>query len=441
MHTCVLCDATVASTPVTCPRCKKLSYCSTKCQSSHVPFHIFDCKAKGPIDTAYYLARACYADEIPQHRQTRIDYGFERVVRAHGHHGEVMLCGLYRGLLAFMEIEIEPEKLAQWRVEGRLVEHINAQFATLPRDHRGGYYAWFLENQHILDRTLSSSQGVQQAAANQRLQAAWVFVVGPSKRDSAKTIRKRVAAFSPLDQACFSLYINLLSDWRYGPSMEGWIIFGFVATTSATSETELHRGYRELIGRCTFQEFCGACNARTIPALFDRHGIATPDSRYFRDIMSFAGGVRSSWFLKQYVEQRAGLGTVPGSIVPIPITAVYDFGYINCRAFREVRMLDDLYAALFRNPDVDPIALFEACQKDIVLDYLIASGFDNFRHHFGDRPTRSEYSRLLKISPSPTDRVTTALRVLSQSDSLRWISLLTGAIVLSLAVVLVRMHV
>ncbi|TFK82473.1 hypothetical protein K466DRAFT_556497 [Polyporus arcularius HHB13444] len=391
MHTCVRCDATVASTPVTCPRCKNFSYCSTKCQSSHVPFHIFDCKAKGPIDTAYYLARACYASKIPQHRQTRVDYGFERVVRAHGHHGEVMLCGLYRGLLAIMEIE--PEKLAQWRVEGRLVEHINAQFATLPRDHRGGYYAWFLDNQHILDRTLSSSQDVQQAAANQRLQAAWAFVVGPSQRDSAKTIRKRVAEFSPLDQACFSLYVNLLSDWRYGPSMEGWIIFGFVATTSATSETELHRGYRELIGRCTFQEFCGACRARTIPALFDRHGIATPDSRYFRDIMSFAGGVRSSWSLKQYVEQRAGLGIFPGSVVPIHITAVYDFGYIYCRDSREVRMLDDLYVALFRNPDVDPIALFEACQKDIVLDYVTKVDYKHtyfVRYHIRGLETRYE---------------------------------------------------
>ena len=61
---CAFCDKAITC-PVTCPRCKKLPYCSTKCESSHRAFHLFKCEAKGPIDTVYYLARACYADEIP----------------------------------------------------------------------------------------------------------------------------------------------------------------------------------------------------------------------------------------------------------------------------------------------------------------------------------------------------------------------------------------
>ena len=388
---CAFCDK-ATTCPVTCPRCEKLPYCSTKCESSHRAFHLFECEAKGPIDTVYYLVRACYASDAPEHPQTRIDYGFERASRTLGRHGEMMLCGLYRGL--FVVMEVDPGELARWRAEGRLVENINAKFADVPRDCRGGYYAWFLENQYILDHTLSSSADAQNAAANKRIRAAWTFT-GHSKKDSAGKIRAIVTKYAPLKSACFSLYFTLLSDWRYGPSMEGWLTFGFVATTSTASETALHRAYRELIGKCSFATFCQAYERRTIPALFQRHGISIPDARYFYDIMAPAG-IRSSWFLKQYVEQKAGY--VPGTNPAIPILVFYDYGYINCKKSEEYAMLDKLYAALFRQPDVDPIALFEACLKDRLLQYPYIAKYVNLQHH-----PRATYARLLQVVPSKSN--------------------------------------
>ena len=56
-------------------------------------------------------------------------------------------------------------------------------------------------------------------------------------KDTADKIRAIVAKYDPLKSVCFSLYVTLIFDQRYGPSMEGQLTLGFVATTSTASET------------------------------------------------------------------------------------------------------------------------------------------------------------------------------------------------------------
>ena len=78
-----------------CSGCRKVYYCSTDCQKSSWPFHIFDCKPRHSINTAYYLAQAVYQDRIPEHPQTCADYGFDRAFTGEE---KSKLIGLYIGM-------------------------------------------------------------------------------------------------------------------------------------------------------------------------------------------------------------------------------------------------------------------------------------------------------------------------------------------------------
>ncbi|TBU58668.1 hypothetical protein BD310DRAFT_948575 [Dichomitus squalens] len=108
-------------------RCRNIWYCSAElCQRRHWRFHIFDCKREKPIDTAYHLARACYADLEPIDAQTRIDYGFDKASRILGPHAETMICGLWIGV--FVVHNVDAKEVRKWRKEGRLVEGIKETY-------------------------------------------------------------------------------------------------------------------------------------------------------------------------------------------------------------------------------------------------------------------------------------------------------------------------
>lgn len=132
-----------------CNGCKKVVYCSKKCQEQAWPLHIFDCQPGQPINTAYRLYKSCLRDKIPDDTETRRDYAFTKAACTIIGLPEKMLCGLYREL--FVLLEVPPKIVDQWRREGRLVQGIIEAFDTIPPEKRGAYYVWFLEHHSVLE--------------------------------------------------------------------------------------------------------------------------------------------------------------------------------------------------------------------------------------------------------------------------------------------------
>ncbi|TBU42670.1 hypothetical protein BD309DRAFT_161982 [Dichomitus squalens] len=78
-----------------CSGCKKVWYCSAKCQKAHWATHIFSCRIDKPIDSAYHLARACNASRMPSDMQARIDFGFDKALAIVGIDAQNKLLGLW----------------------------------------------------------------------------------------------------------------------------------------------------------------------------------------------------------------------------------------------------------------------------------------------------------------------------------------------------------
>ncbi len=82
---------------------------------------------------------------IPNHPQTREEYGFNRVHPEE----EGKLVGLYTGLIHYLGIS--PDELHEWKKKGIFVAKIKEKYEELPESNRGLYYPWFLRNEHVLN--------------------------------------------------------------------------------------------------------------------------------------------------------------------------------------------------------------------------------------------------------------------------------------------------
>ena len=379
-----------------CAGCKKVSYCSTRCQKDDWTFHIFDCKLGQPISTVYHLARAMYRDVVPVDAQTRIDYGFDKAERMLGGGSGSKLCGLYQGLLKYCEVPVT--ELRKWQREGRLIEGIKKTYEAIPPDYRGGYYPWFLQHQYILDGTPPDEEVTEENLRNQidrMFHEGWVYT-GGSPHTSSETIRSEIAKFCPKKRQCFNLCSSLLTSSHPNPIEDSWLTFGFVVVSCAGMEQEYSRKYQQLIAGCTFNELYEAYTSSSIPALFERYCGKSPLGNWelFCDVMAGPFGCNKSvWNLKQYIDQLTESGS---DNLPSPIRSVScDYGYMNCRNPSERKLLDDLYKALFdekRQHTVDPLALHDACIKGELLEFS--------KKHVKLSPWTAKYTRLLK-NPYP----------------------------------------
>ncbi len=128
-----------------CSGCKKVSYCSKRCQTDCWDRHIFECAV--PIHIGHFLKKACWDDLIPMHHQTCVDYGFERAGKFQNH-----LLGLYQGLWIH-EPSLTACEVHRWQKNGILVQKIKEMFKHESNYSKGQYYPWFLEHQWVLDGT------------------------------------------------------------------------------------------------------------------------------------------------------------------------------------------------------------------------------------------------------------------------------------------------
>ncbi|KAJ7191557.1 hypothetical protein GGX14DRAFT_481300 [Mycena pura] len=131
---------------VKCPGCTTL-YCSQSCLDRFADFHARRCaNPVRPLTTADTLTTAVYADMFPDDPQTLEDYFFTRARTAHD---KTHLLGLYIGVVKILDVD--PSRLHEWRLSGKLAENIKALYETVPPVARGGYHAWFLKNLNIFE--------------------------------------------------------------------------------------------------------------------------------------------------------------------------------------------------------------------------------------------------------------------------------------------------
>ncbi|TFK79818.1 hypothetical protein K466DRAFT_592191 [Polyporus arcularius HHB13444] len=371
-----------------CSGCRKIAYCSPKCQKDQWPAHIFDCKVNKPISTVYYLSRDIRNDVIPVDGQTRIDYGFDKASKTLRGDSENNLLSLYKGL--FM-LGVTEKELRKWQSEGTLVENIKKTYEALPPENRGGYYPWFLQHQDLLDGSPVDPNRATQVSIESNLamwRKGWAYM-GGSPNATELQMKAGLSALSPERTACFMFVSVALSSKRPNPFLPSWLTFGFVSTNCGGAEIGLGGLYQDLVKRCTFDEFCTAYETSTIPALFESKGLGKRD-RLFCDVMSGSPhSCKSVWHLKHYIDKV--VSSKPGSEhVPSP-EAGYDYGYNNCKGIVDWKLLDDLYTKLFaENSGADPLQLHEAFQKGELLEFA--------KKYVKLAPWTAKYTRLLKTT-------------------------------------------
>lgn len=273
---------------------------------------------------------------------------------------------MHAGLIEY--IEIPPKTIHNWRVRGVLVDEIKAAFYNLPEGNRGGYFPWFLKNEHIVaqagkplpDETL-------QDRSDAMLVHAWRFT-GGSEKDSLEEIRAAIACKSKEEQDCHLLYTLLLSMWHPSPDLDFWLDFGFGACRSQGEEMESGTRYRELINTCTFKEFCDAYRAGRLFDLFRSKGIQVNEHKYLHDLLQGGptGMRKSVWHLKQSIAHESSTKE-ESNLIP---AVIVDYGFMNCKNDSERRQLKRVYKAFFDNRDCDPLALHEAAIKGNIHGYL-----------------------------------------------------------------------
>ncbi|OJT12508.1 hypothetical protein TRAPUB_10909 [Trametes pubescens] len=359
-----------------CAGCKAVWYCSKRCQRKNWRRHIFDCNR--PIPTAYYLSRAVFADLIPVHAQTRQDFGFDKAELLGGT-AQSYLLGLWIGVIKYLEVPVK--EVQKWQAEGRMLEGVKAVFAQIPSRAQGDYFRWFLEHQNILDGSPVDSTQANEFAermATNAIRGAWVHT-GGAPDDAVETIEARISALPDHIRECHHFYrLMEFGHWdrRPGPRDSCWVTFGFVAARHQAEELRLRTAYGELLERCTFNTFCTAYEASTIPDLFRVHvvemDVSTPTAACFRDVM--AGSLcrsKSVWYLKQYIEQLQRAD--PSVPRPQPHQAIHaDYGFMNCRDASEQRLLDELYTKYFERHSTNPLDLCEAWIEGVLAEHVSA---------------------------------------------------------------------
>ncbi|PCH40898.1 hypothetical protein WOLCODRAFT_117892 [Wolfiporia cocos MD-104 SS10] len=148
--------------------------------------------------------------------------------------------------------------------------------------------------------------------------------------------------------------------------------------------------YRQLLDRCTFEEFCVAFEASSIIALFDHHGLKPQRENFhnLEDVLSGSPHVNKSvWDLKQFVMNK-DMRLIPSVNV--------DYGFMNCRTPDEYTELKALYKQLFElehKTSFDPVELHNAAIRGKIFEY--ASGVLKFK-----KGQKKLYTRLMR-NPYP----------------------------------------
>ncbi|KAJ3551422.1 hypothetical protein NP233_g13084 [Leucocoprinus birnbaumii] len=328
------------------------------------------------------------------HPPTLEDFGFYIVEPGQEH----MLLGLYTSLLRLGEVK--PLSLHRWRLEGTLVENIKREYERLPGGNHGGYYHWFLQNQHVLSEQRSEDRDKRN---REQLDASvlrtWTFIGKPSSA-SIEEVRQWVRVLPHHHRQCFSLYHFLLSGHIPVPQDDLWVNFGFCACPLFHAEAELGRAYSQLIQSCNFDDFCTAYTSSSLFSLFQAHQIemsplsvatAGYDDPSIIDVLSGSPyRNKSVWNLKQYIAGKAIHGPDDMSVRPIPQVRT-DYGFDKCSTEEEHKLLFDLYTKYFKQTRHTPLELHNACIQGRLFEFFVGMGFTLKPKKMAKRLLRNPY--------------------------------------------------
>ncbi|KAJ6028506.1 hypothetical protein N7540_004082 [Penicillium herquei] len=274
-----------------CMHCNRDWFCGQKCQGRMSLDHLAKCSARS-ITTADILFDDVIKDKLPKDEGAREAFGFNRC--SHWRE-EFRLLGLYRGLLLFLhDREISPVELDKWQENGTLTREIIERFHAIPEHSRGGYFPWFLRNQHVLDNStpVPQLQGPEHPILR-ALDAARPYLE-PEDRD------KDLCELQPIEKRYSFLFYALALDSSVpNPNwveFDLWYDFGFALCTDEYYETNLGALYSKLVGgekffrdydtslgifpdrtsslpTCSFDEFWRAWRDGSMADLFDKYGL------------------------------------------------------------------------------------------------------------------------------------------------------------------------
>lgn len=386
-----------------CEHCNQGWFCSQRCQDRMSLNHLAKCSAR-PVTTADILFDDVLMDQIPNDEKVCEEFGFSRC----GHAREKShLLGLYKGLLLYMQDpEISPVNLHEWQKKGMLATKIIEKFSAVPETSRGGYFPWFLRNQHVVDNTKAVPQ--LQGENNPILRAIAAARPCLELKDRDKDPHE----FEPTEKGyCFIFYAIALDSSTPNPNwveLDLWYDFGFAVCANEHHERDLgalyvrlfggtksSREYDESLGisprsqsslpTCSFDEFWRAWQNGSIGDIFDKYKIDTGsdgDLRYrfrqlsgvphLRHFMSFPvekRGLRPSvWRLKHFLALD---DNTPVQSFPKVEEAAEEYGFTSQLDTKTKMALRRFYGQFIKAGD--PLEVHRAKERGELLEYAQSS--------------------------------------------------------------------
>ncbi|KAI6028947.1 hypothetical protein EDC04DRAFT_3142746 [Pisolithus marmoratus] len=306
--------------------------------------HSFKCAIGRPLDSADYLQRACWRQEIPDDIDTLEEFGFTKFPSTFDQRN---LLGVFIGLT---HMGIGCQELRRWKEGGTLVPNIISIYEGNPEYRGRRYYRWFRENLCILSLTDTKINNTPDMFAIARPHL--------DPYDRSKDLHEIV----PDAKRKSLLYAILLNGWYPDPShseksvQDLYYTFGFCLCCDIHGKQALGTLYRTLISRCSFQDFWLAYESHSLISLMDAKGLkgARQNIRFLACFLTIRPNrwCPTVWYLRLFTQSQAAL---PGRYV------ASDYGFFNCETVEEHFALKETYKLLLQNPDVNPMGLHAAC--------------------------------------------------------------------------------
>ncbi|KAI0084411.1 hypothetical protein BDY19DRAFT_997764 [Irpex rosettiformis] len=349
-----------------CRGCQKVQYCSVECQKADWHRHVIDCNISNgkPVTSAHYLVYAVLSHTTVTNQYALTEWGLAKAMTISSH-SAYMLLRVYTWLIK--EKKISAMRLHEWRVKGTLVSEIKAVYESVPPEARGDCYAWFLENQFILENPMATIEDVAKMGDG-RDKRLWAMLSRgvESERNTTEAMREAYEKLDGDGRDCWELLRTLIDDSYPGPESPLWLKFGFCACPTLQDESKLTRAYQNLASLCPFDKFCDAYSKHSLVALFKKYKIASfpsssASSIFYTCIVDVLSvpfrELKPVWWLKKLVE-----------IVPkdaefdwkSAFPQTLEFGFLHCMSKKDTHALLDLYRAFFSSPASNPLALDRA---------------------------------------------------------------------------------
>ncbi|KAF7351496.1 MYND-type domain-containing protein [Mycena sanguinolenta] len=365
-----LCESCGESAAVRCSACKKVWYCSKKCQESDWGGHLVNCNPGRPITTADHLRAAVHRGKLPDDLDSLSDYGFTRV----GQLGANILLDVYRILF---EDGVRSRDLHRWKNAGNLLEEVEKLLRRLERWKTSDVLPWFEDHRYAFDPTAAvpNHDEDDQALAVmgekiERLHIQRWNQIGQFHSHNHDQILSYIKNHWPSEERTFFFFHALLLVVGHPttPDFDMWVKFGFCACQDESEEGFLAATYRMLASYCSYEEFLSAYTSSTLIQLLDANGLRGRRMihPYLEDVLSGSPSrFKSVWFLKQHL--RCSVGTRSNLIPSVRV----DYGFMNCASDSEYQELKDLYKDIFERRRANPLQLHEACLAGSLYEYVL----------------------------------------------------------------------